>query len=265
MKFGLLLLINILIAINLSAETKIKDDFTDSLKYMGKASYLQFSETPSLYYLGIGTGTVLWANHNDTKIVNSVSKNKSNKVVTFLGNDLAILGNSPILPLSFYFYGTTSENSKIVNFSKEYFSALYLTLAETVLLSQFNFHPRPETSHLTMWETSFRGNSSFPSGHVAGLSVLTFKTFQFYGPLYAIAPLSLTLISSFERVNTKKHYPSDVAAAIFLSAMSSEGVRIAAQNTKDNDTIYEKFLEKTHFQIFAFNNQYLMQVAWDFQ
>ncbi len=43
---------------------------------------------------------------------------------------------------------------------------MYLADLETMLISHLPVHDRPRTDHLEFSEKAFRGDSSFPSGHV---------------------------------------------------------------------------------------------------
>ena len=113
-----------------------------------------------------------------------------------------------------------------------------MALLESAALSVVHIHERPKIDKLSKWETNFRGSSSFPSGHVIPYAVITLKTFQFFGPYYAILPVALLAATSVQRVRDGKHYLSDVVGGFFLSAFASEGVRKAA-NYQNNNLIYK--------------------------
>jgi undecaprenyl-diphosphatase len=53
---------------------------------------------------------------------------------------------------------------------------------------------------------------------------------------------ALFYFASFQRVNERKHYVSDVVGAFFLSAFASEGVRVA-HGHKKNHPFYKLIFE----------------------
>jgi membrane-associated phospholipid phosphatase len=130
-------------------------------------------------------------------------------------------------------------------------------MAESGLMSFIDIHERPRTDHTTFWEEAFRGNSSFPSGHVIPFSMLTFKVLQFYGPYAAIAPAAAALVVAFERINSEKHWSSDVIAGIGLSYFASEGVRLAAN---------KRLGEKTPFSggLIRYKDSYGPKIVYQF-
>jgi membrane-associated phospholipid phosphatase len=216
----------------------IKEDFLDTLEWTYKGSYKQFQQTQNLIFAGVAVLSTLYFIKNDERISKkSVKKNKNEKVFRLI-SDSSILFNTPIVPIIFYGIGVSNEDSHMVRFSKEYFSALTLSLLETAVISAIPVHQRPDQKELSFWETAFRGQSSFPSGHVVGYSILGLKTLQFYGPYYAIAPFAFAAATGFERVHSEKHFISDIVASGFISLLASEGVRYASGYNK-NHPIYE--------------------------
>lgn len=214
-----------------------KEDFGDSLEWAWKGSYKQFQGTQNLIFFGIAIASTAYFIDNDERISGIiVRKNKNEKVLRAI-SDASIFFNTPILPLSFYIWGRNRTDNRMVQFSKEYFSAQVLALLETATISLIPVHQRPDQKELSFWEKAFRGQSSFPSGHVIGYSVLAHKSFQFYGPMYSILPSALAIATAYERVHGEKHYISDVIASGFLSFLASEGVRVAA-GYKKNHPIY---------------------------
>lgn len=219
----------------------IKSDFFESLDWMVKGSYKQFSSTQNQMLGGFALLSTLYLLKNDKRISGQISRKEGGSGYKLI-SDSSILFNTPIMPALFYTLGSYNNDSKMIQFSKEYLAALSLTLIESVAISIVPIHQRPDQKDLSLWEKAFRGQSSFPSGHVVGYSVLSFKLFQFYGPGYALVPVSLAVITGFERVNTEKHYISDVVASGFLSFFASEGVRMAA-GYNNNHPIYKWIFE----------------------
>jgi membrane-associated phospholipid phosphatase len=216
----------------------LKTDFLQSLRWAWEGSYMQFQGTQNLVFASFAVVATGYFIQNDDEISAKVSSSSSNSKILRLISDSSIFFNTPILAAFFYSYGRSQHDPKMIRFSQEYFSALALALVETAAISMIPVHQRPDQKDLSFWEKAFRGQSSFPSGHVIGYSVLGFKSFQFYGPYYAILPLTLAAATAYERVNGEKHYASDVIASGFISLLASEGVRYAS-HYRNNHPIYE--------------------------
>ncbi|MBI2520723.1 MAG: phosphatase PAP2 family protein [Bdellovibrio sp.] len=215
-----------------------KDDFLQSMKWAYQGSYLQFSSTQNLVFTAVAIGAIGYFIYNDKMISEKAVRENKNEGFIRLVSKSSIFFNTPVLPMAFYYWGRNHQDAKMVRFSQEYLAALFLTLAETAAISIIPVHQRPDNKDLSFIETAFRGQSSFPSGHVVGYTVLGFKSLQFYGPEYALLPLGLAVATAFERVHSEKHYASDVIASSFIALLASEGVRYASNYDK-NHPIYE--------------------------
>lgn len=216
----------------------VKDDFLESLKWTYQGSYKQFQGTQNLIFAGLAVLSSAYFIHNDERISQKAVKKHQNEKIFRAISDSSIFFNTPVMPFFFYSLGAINQDSHMIQFSKEYFAALNLSLVEAAVISAVPVHQRPDQKELTFWEKAFRGQSSFPSGHVVGYTVLGFKSLQFYGPHYALLPFVLATATAFERVHAEKHYVSDVVASGFLSFLASEGVRYAA-GYKQNHPVYE--------------------------
>lgn len=244
----LILFVNIIIPYASAKDTeqlKLKDfsysisgDLIESMKWAYQGSYKQFQGTQNLVLTGLAVLSTAYFIHNDERISKNTTKKNSNESLLRFISDSSILFNTPIIPMMFYGVGVSNKNEKMVRFSKEYLAALTLTLLETGVVSMIPVHQRPDQKELSFWETAFRGQSSFPSGHVVGYSVLGMKTFQFYGPLLSIVPFALAAATGFERVHAEKHFMSDVVASGAMSLLASEGVRYAS-NYNNNHPVYQ--------------------------
>lgn len=213
-----------------------------SLGYFGRGAALQFTEVNNLGYALAGTGALWYSFEEDDRLIANARTKRIPKHIEFTG-DLGVALNFPLIPIGLYTYGRMSGESNYSQFAMEYFATLYITLAESGLLSFIDVHERPNQNKLSSWETNFRGDSSFPSGHIVPYSTLFFKTFQFFGPWWSLPPLVLTLWSSQQRVREGRHYVSDVVGAFFLTAFASEGVR-AATGYEKNHPLYRKWMER---------------------
>lgn len=238
-----------LLSFNTSAN-EYKQDLKETFEYFYKGSYQQFKEVNNFYYAIPALGTTYYAFEHDKRLSNNQRSKKLRKVYDITG-DLGVVFNFPVVPLGIYYAGKKYNNNKSVEFAKEYAAALYLTLLETGLISYIPGHERPNKEGQSKWETSFRGDNSFPSGHIVPYSVLFFKTLQYYGPYWSIIPGTLTYFASLQRVREGRHYVSDVVGAFWLSAFASEGVRAIAKHKKNHPfykMIFERQLELSYIQ-----------------
>jgi hypothetical protein len=216
----------------------VKRDFWQSMQWAWQGSYKQFQSTQNKVFAGIAAVATAYFIVNDDRLSQKTVEKKTNEKLVSTISDSSIFFNTPVLPVLFYSWGVSSRDEKMVRFSKEYLAALTLGLLESAAISMVPVHQRPDQKELSFWEKAFRGQSSFPSGHVIGFSVLGFKAFQFYGPVMAITPFALAAVTGFERVHAEKHYMSDVVASFFISLLASEGVRCASGYDK-NHPIYD--------------------------
>lgn len=216
-------------------------DFKDSLSLLIEGSYTQFTAQNNLYYAAAGVPLVWYSFEEEERIQRRYGGTEIANIVDHIG-DAGVALNFPLLHFGFYYYGKKTNNNHHVQFAKEYFAAMYLTLLESGVLSYIDVHQRPVTGDESFWETEFRGDSSWPSGHVVPYMTLYFKTLQFYGPYWSMIPLGLSVMASMQRVQDNKHWLSDVTASFVLSAFASEGVRKAAGYDK-NHAFYKWIFE----------------------
>jgi hypothetical protein len=245
MKYIALAFITIIFSRNLSAADLSAGDTWEGIKssvhYMYQGSYMQFTAENNLYIAAAAAPSLWYSFDQDKRISENARKKHTPKYMDFT-SDLAPFLSFPIIPYAFFSYGVKHEDTKAVQFAKETFATLYLSLLESAAISAIHIHERPDQKQLSKWETAFRGASSFPSGHVVPYATFAIKTFQFYGPYYAIVPSALFVITSIQRVRGGKHYLSDVVGGFFLTAFAGEGVRKAA-NYQDNNVVYKMIFE----------------------
>jgi membrane-associated phospholipid phosphatase len=217
-----------------------------TLLYLG--SYEQFRAENNLYYAAAAVPSMVFSFREDDRLTNHARTKKISKTMQ-IASDLAPALSFPVIPLAFLTYGIKKDDNRATEFAKEFFATMYLALLESAAFSVIDIHERPDNdkSKLSKWETNFRGSSSFPSGHVIPYAALAFKTFQFYGPLYAAAPAALFVMTSIQRVRDGKHYFSDVVGAFFLTAFASEGVKKAGGFTENHPTY--KFIFERNLQV----------------
>ena len=213
-----------------------------SFNYLYVGSYQQFQEKNNLYYAGLAVPT-LWFSFDRDKRISDNARTKHIPKLIQLSGDLAPVLGLPLLSFGTFSYGVKHNDPKMIQFAEEYFGAMYLAFIESAAMSLIYIHERPSTVGLSKVETSLRGKSSFPSGHVIPYATLAFKIFQFYGPYWALVPTTLLVMTSIQRVRDGKHYLSDVVGGFFLSAFASEGVRRAG-NFAGNHPTYKILFER---------------------
>jgi membrane-associated phospholipid phosphatase len=238
-------------------------DTKEAFSLLFRGSYLQFTEVNNLYHAAWGVPLNIYAFENDDRIKERYGGTEIANIVNNVG-DLGVVFNFPLLHAGFYYYGKKTGNNHHVQFAKEYFASMYLALSESGLLSYIDVHNRPKTGELSFWETEFRGDSSWPSGHVIPYMTLFFKTLQFYGPAWSTVPLALTILSSMQRIQDEKHWFSDITGSFLLSAWASEGVRKAAGYSK-NDPFYKWVFEhQAQIGFLRHKGSYGPRVSWNF-
>lgn len=217
------------------------DDTKETMDLMVKGSYMQFTEPSSLILLGASIAFFIPFWNSDKKLSGNLAKKKDYDYEG-IASELGVAANFPFLSLATYAIGRSKQDEKLIKYSQEVTAATTLALVEASVISIVPLHPRPSPDNLSVWETAFRYESSFPSGHTVGWNVITFKTFQFYGVWPALVPAGFTYLASVERVKTDKHYLSDVIGSSVIALMASEGVRAAAEH-KNNHPVYKWIFE----------------------
>lgn len=238
-----------------------KNDFIDSTKWLGKGSYLQFSDAPSVFLGVAGLVTLTAAFVQKDKIEIGLREEEATKSEQII-SDMNILFSLPVIPISAWWIAKKTSDQKLRMFAKEYFATLYLTKAEIFTLSFVPINKRPNSDGINSFEKNFRGKSSFPSGHMVPASTLFWKTFQYYGPIYAAVPAAWTLVTGYQRVNSKRHHITDVIGTFFLAGMASEGVRVAAKH-KHNHPLY-KWIFEHRLSVNFFKGKDVIQTTIDF-
>ena len=254
--------------VNSSASTAIGEstwkDIRTSFSWLIEGSVEQFKTKNNLYYLGAAFPTTWYAFEKDQDNLDSARrKGKAPRHIRLAG-DFGVVLSFPVVQASFYAIGRNYKNEKAMQFAMEYVSSMYLALAESGVLSFVQIHHRPDKENLSSWETGFRGDSSFPSGHVIPYYGLFFKTLQFYGPYWAVAPAVLSLWAAQQRVRSARHYTSDVVGSFFLMAFASEGVRKVAKY-KDNHPFYKwAFEHEASISVIRHDGVYGPAVVWNY-
>jgi membrane-associated phospholipid phosphatase len=192
-----------------------------SLGIAAEGAWRQFTYPSSLMTLGLGAGAVWLADTHDQRGWEALEDNSffTSDVVSSLGDEMSIvLGFTPLVT---YYLARWRKDEKLHRFSVETFASLSLAWAETIVLSQIDYHVRPkDEGHepaTGFFDTALRGKSSWPSGHLIAPFTLTFKTWDYYGWKAAVLPAGLTVLAAGNRIADGSHYPSDIVGAGVLS------------------------------------------------
>lgn len=216
----------------------LKEDTFTMGRMIRKASYIQFTGPQSWAIMGVGLGTVLLVYNNDKKLLRQWDGNGPSSTVKIFGDYGALFLNLPFFAMGLNQLAKHKNNPKLYHFSLEYAATAYLTLPETYIISAIPIHKRPSTQNQNFVERYFRLKSSFPSGHMAAVSSLFFKTLQYYGPLVATPALAMAVMTATHRMQTHRHWPSDVIGTFFLGWLASEGTRMVHHQPQHYDRLY---------------------------
>lgn len=244
-------------------ERRLWQDTKTSVHWMLTASYEQFREPNNAYLLAVGVPTT-WYSFNTDRSFSARAKDKKITSLESFASDSSIALNTPALPLLLWYVGRAQKNNKLMQFAMETVAATYLALFESSILSRVQIQHRPNGEGLNFFETAFRGDSSWPSGHVIPYFALTFKTLQFYGPYWALLPAAMSYLTGSQRVKDGRHWGSDITGAFFLTAFATEGVRRVAKH-KDNHPVYKWIFEhKAQLGVFRYQDKWAPKIVWDF-
>lgn len=246
-----------------SGSSEYWDDLKESVSYLVHGSYMQFTTRSNLYYAAGGIPLVWYGFEHDDRINARYAGTEIANIVDHVG-DAGVVLNFPLMHLGFYYYGKKTGNNHHVQFAKEYLAAMYLALFESGLLSYISVHERPNTTDSSFWEKEFRGDSSWPSGHVIPYMTLFFKTMQFYGPKWASIPFVLSIMSGMQRIQDRKHWLSDILGSFLISAWASEGVRKAAGYRKNHPFYKWAFEHDLSFGVAHHREAIGPQAMWTF-
>ena len=203
-------------------------DGIDVLKLAGAGFLNQFTNRDTLLLLGATGGMTymfsLDERHQQEAIQRASVIGRSGQKI---GDIAGLMLNIPILQIGGYVWGRATNNEKLVQFTMDVLATHAVTLLEVGAISQIPFHKRPNVASGSEAEGSggvndlFRGASSFPSGHMVGVSVLMFKSWEYYGWRAGIPATIATALMGWARIESGDHYLTDVFGAVALSGIAS--------------------------------------------
>ena len=212
----------------IAREHNPRQDGIDVLKLAGTGFLNQFTNSDTLLLLGATGGMTYMLSLDEVHQQDVIQR--ANVIGTTgqnIGDIAGLMLNIPIFQVGGYFWGRAINNEKLVQFSMDVLATHTLALLEVGAISQIPFHKRPNVAKGLEAERGggindvFRGASSFPSGHMVGVSVLMFKGWEYYGWRAGVpATIAATLIG-WARIEAGDHYLTDILGAVALTGIAS--------------------------------------------
>jgi membrane-associated phospholipid phosphatase len=212
----------------ISREHSTGQDSIDVLKLAGAGFLNQFTNRDTLLLLGAAGGMTYLLSVDEMHQQEEIQRaNVIGKSGQKIGDIAGLMLNIPIIQIGGYFWGRAANNEKMVQFTMDVLATHVVTLLEVGAISQIPFHKRPNAARGTEDEESggindlFRGASSFPSGHMVGVSVLMFKSWEYYGWRAGIPATIATALMGWARIESGDHYLTDILGTVALSGIAS--------------------------------------------
>ena len=212
----------------ISREHTIEQDGIDIMKLAGTGFLNQFTNGDTVLLL-CATGGMTYMLALDERNQQEFIQ-RANVIGTHgqdVGDFAGLLINIPIFQIGGYFWGRATNNEKLIQFTMDVMATHVLALLEVGAISQIPFHKRPNVAKGLEDEGSggindiFRGASSFPSGHMVGVSVLMFKSWEYYGWRAGIPATIATVLMGWARVEAGDHYLTDILGTVALTGIAS--------------------------------------------
>jgi hypothetical protein len=212
----------------ISKEHTTGQDSMDVLKLAGAGFLNQFTNRNTLLLLGATGGMTYMLSLDEMHQQETIQR--ANVIGTDgqgVANIAGLMINIPIFQIGGYFWGRATNNEKLVQFTMDVLATHAVALLEVGAISQIPFHQRPDVEKGLEAEGSggindiFKGSSSFPSGHLVGVSVLMFKGWEYYGWKAGIPATIATALMGWARIESGDHYLTDVLGTVALSGIAS--------------------------------------------
>jgi undecaprenyl-diphosphatase len=147
-----------------------------------------------------------------------------------------VLFNVGVVPFTAYALGRILDNEKAIHFGLELAATQLIMSIQVMAISMIPFHQRPIIERgdradpdESIVNDLLRGQSSFPSGHMVGVSSLMFKGWEYYGWPVGIPATLATVLIGWARVQEAEHYIADVVGTVGMAGIAS----LAVSRTRD--------------------------------
>jgi membrane-associated phospholipid phosphatase len=212
----------------ISREHAAGQDAIDVLKLAGTGFINQFTHWDTVLLLGAAGGMTYMLSLDERHQQEAIQRaNVIRQSGQKVGDIAGLMLNIPILQIGGYVWGRATNNEKMVQFTMDVLATHAVTLLEVGAISQIPFHQRPNVASGTEADGNggindlFRGVSSFPSGHMVGVSVLMFKSWEYYGWRAGIPATMATALMGWARIESGNHYLTDVLGTVALAGIAS--------------------------------------------
>jgi len=212
----------------ISREHTAGQDAVDVLKLAGTGFLNQFTNWNSVLLLGATGATTYMLSIDEMHQQQDIQKaDILGKRGQKAGDIAGLMLNIPIFHVGGYILGRATDNEKLIQFTMDVTATSILTILEVGAISQIPFHERPDVEKGLEAQGNggindvFRGVSSYPSGHMVGVSVLMFKGWEYYGWRAGIPAAIATTLIGWARVESGDHYLTDIFGAVALSGIAS--------------------------------------------
>jgi membrane-associated phospholipid phosphatase len=212
----------------ISREHTVGQDAIDVLKLSGTGFLNQFTNWDSVLLLGATGGMTYMLSLDEMHQQQVIQRvNVMGVYGQKVGDINGLMLSIPIIQAGGYFLGRALNNEKLTQFSMDVTATHILVLLEVGAISQIPFHQRPNVARGLEAERSggindvLRGASSFPSGHMVGISVLMFKSWEYYGWRAGIPATIAAALIGWARIEAGDHYLTDIFGAVALTGIAS--------------------------------------------
>lgn len=144
---------------------------------------------------------------------------------------MGITLNCGLAPITAYTVGRIAGDDRAIHFGLELAATQLIVSVEVVLVSQIPFHKRPAIEKgdrpdedQGFLDDALRGRSSYPSGHMIGVSALMFEGWEHYGWSVGVPATLATIFVGWARVQAGKHYLTDVVGTVGFAGIASLAV-----------------------------------------
>ena len=215
-----------------SHEHRVGCDIIEAGRQAGGGFIQQFTNMDSLVLIGSTASVTLLLTLREEEMQLAVEDAAIlGSVGQKIGDVAGIVLNFGVIPIAAYSLGRALDNDKAVHFAIELAATHSIALVETFIISQIPFHERPvyergemEPEEGNFFNDALRGKSSYPSGHMVGVSALMFESWKWYGWKLGIPSTLATLFLGWARVEEGQHYITDIFGTIALTGIASLAV-----------------------------------------
>lgn len=148
-----------------------------------------------------------------------------------IGDVTGLVLNFGLAPIGAYVIGRVVDDERAIHFGIELAATQLIVSIETIAVSQIPFHERPAVARGDrpreegdLIDDLFRGRSSYPSGHMIGISTLMFKGWEHFGWPVGVPATIATIFVGWARIQAGDHYLTDVVGTLGMAGIASLAV-----------------------------------------